>query len=91
MGPFFCFWLLFHLTAAPDRLRNWLKSTTTAAGIPDHFISYKIRAVTTSTAFDAGIPLEDNLPSANSSTSTMFERFYHLRSPQASAPSARAA
>ena len=80
-----------HGNLTADCLRNWLKSTMTAAGIPDHFTPHTIRAVTTSTAFDADTPLEDILASANWSTSTTFERFYHLGSPQASAPSARAA
>jgi integrase len=80
-----------HGNLTADRLRNWFKSTMTAAGIPDQFTPHTVRAVTTWTAFDAGTPLEDIVASANWSTSTTFEGFYHLHSPQASAPSARAA
>jgi len=54
-----------HGNLTADRLRDWLKSMMTAAGIPDHFTPNTIRAVTTSTAFDAGTPLEDILASAN--------------------------
>jgi hypothetical protein len=80
-----------HGNLTADCLRNWLKSTMTAAGIADHFMPHTIRAVTTSTAFNDGTSREDIVASANWSTSTTFERFYHLRSPQASAPPARAA
>lgn len=64
-----------HLSA--DRLRNWLKSIMTEAGIKD--TPHSIRAVTTSTAWDTGVPIEEILVAGNWTSETTFERFYHLR------------
>ncbi|GAB5587989.1 hypothetical protein Unana1_02889 [Umbelopsis nana] len=49
----------------------------TEAGIKDTPPS--IRAVTTSTAWDTGVPIEEILVAGNWTSETTFERFYHRR------------
>ena len=62
-----------------DRLSNWLKGLMAEAGIPAHVLPHSIRAVSTSTAWDAGMSVNDIMACANWSKASTFENFYHLR------------
>jgi hypothetical protein len=66
-----------HQDLSNDRLRNWLKSVMASAGI-SIATPHSIRALTTSTAFANGVPIEEILDCANWSTRSTFERFYQL-------------
>jgi hypothetical protein len=62
-----------------DRLSHWLKGLMADAGIPAHILPHSIRAVSTSTAWDAGMSVNDIMACANWSKASTFENFYHLR------------
>jgi hypothetical protein len=50
------------------------------AGIAAHVLPHSIRAVSTTTVWDAGMSVNDIMACAKLSKASTFENFYHLRS-----------
>ena len=65
-----------HQNVSCDTLSRWIKNVLTKAGVTDTINAYSVRAISTSTAAAAGIPISEILRAAGWSNSNTFAVFY---------------
>ena len=74
------FWISFrkpHGKVQKDTISRWLKTVFLQAGVDLEFKAHSFRSASTSQAASAGVGLKAILDTANWSSATNFERFYH--------------